>query len=159
MKHRNGVMRATRQTAAVATLATVSAVAALGRKEAKSAFAPINAMSHVAFGDEAETQDRASAKFTLTGLLLGTAGIACWSFLQETLLRKTKLGKMPMAPVAVGAAVSAVAYAIDYHVVPKRLTPGIEKRLSNKAVVIVYAALAAGLTAGALISARRSDKT
>ena len=43
---------------------------------------------------------------------------------------------------------SAVAYATDYHVVPERLTPGFEKRLSNESLAIVYGVLAACLALG-----------
>jgi hypothetical protein len=44
-----------------------------------------------------------------------------------------------------GALVSAVAYAVDYHVVPRRFTPGFELRLPAKALAAVYASLALGL--------------
>ena len=40
---------------------------------------------------------------------------------------------------------ATAAYFIDYKVVPKQLTPGIEKRLSHRSVLLAYAALALGL--------------
>jgi hypothetical protein len=36
---------------------------------------------------------------------------------------------------------------VDYHVVPRRLTPGFEMRVSKSALALVYAALALGLWA------------
>jgi hypothetical protein len=42
--------------------------------------------------------------------------------------------------------VSAAAYVTDYHVVPKRLTPGFELRVPRLALAGVYAALALGLS-------------
>ena len=51
-----------------------------------------------------------------------------------------------------GAAVSALAYLTDYHVVPSRLTPGFEKRLGGRSLLAIYAALAFSLAA---ITARR----
>lgn len=155
MSHRNGVVRATAGTTAVATLTTIAAVAALGKREGDNAVAPINAMSHIAFGDEAGAQDRPSAKYTATGLAFGVLGVAFWSFLQAAVLRRTKLGKAPLAPLVAGTAVSAAAYAVDYHLVPKRLTPGFEKRLSKESLIVVYAAMAAGLAAGALLTSNR----
>jgi hypothetical protein len=41
-----------------------------------------------------------------------------------------------------GAGVSALAYVTDYHVVPKRLTPGWEERVSNRSLALIYAVLA-----------------
>jgi hypothetical protein len=49
--------------------------------------------------------------------------------------------------LAGGALTSAVAYVTDYHVVPRRLTPGFEMRLSRAALAAVYVALALGLCA------------
>jgi hypothetical protein len=40
----------------------------------------------------------------------------------------------------------------DYYLVPKRLTPGFEKRLSGKSLATVYALLAIGLAASELIA-------
>jgi hypothetical protein len=57
-----------------------------------------------------------------------------------------------MAPLARGAAVSALAYVVDYHVVPRRLTPGFEMRLGRPALAAIYAALAFGLSARDLLS-------
>jgi hypothetical protein len=45
-----------------------------------------------------------------------------------------------------GAAVSAAAYVTDYHLVPRRLTPGFELRLPRLALAPIYAALAVGLS-------------
>jgi hypothetical protein len=50
--------------------------------------------------------------------------------------------------LAAGAATSAIAYVADYHVVPKRFTPGFEKRLSGGALATVYGVLALALGAG-----------
>jgi hypothetical protein len=42
----------------------------------------------------------------------------------------------------------------DYYVVPKRVTRGFEKRLSDPALFGVYAALALSLAAGSLLNGR-----
>lgn len=47
-----------------------------------------------------------------------------------------------------GAAVSGLAYVTDYKLVPAWLTPGFEKRLSNRSLLGIYAALALGLALG-----------
>ncbi len=53
------------------------------------------------------------------------------------------------------AGVAAAAYLIDYHVIPKRLTPGFEKRLSGKSMCAIFAALAIGLAARDVLDATR----
>jgi hypothetical protein len=52
--------------------------------------------------------------------------------------------------VAAAATTAAVAYVVDYHVVPYRLTPGFEVHLSRQALGLTYLALAAGFVAAAL---------
>ena len=49
------------------------------------------------------------------------------------------------------AATSAVAYVADFKLTPHRFTPGHAHRLSTEGLVAVYAALAVGLAAGALL--------
>lgn len=61
---------------------------------------------------------------------------------------------MPAALLG-GAATAALAYLTDYHVVPRRLTPGVEKRLTGRSLFLVFGALAVGLSAGAWLRRRR----
>lgn len=58
------------------------------------------------------------------------------------------------AAVFGGVATAALAYVTDYYVVPKRLTPGFEKRLSAPSMLGVYAALAASLPLASLAVGR-----
>ena len=53
-----------------------------------------------------------------------------------------------------GSAVAGIAYVVDYYRVPKRLTPGFEKQLSNSALFGIYATLAASLALGGSIARR-----
>ncbi len=137
----------TLRTGALAAVATTAAVAACGECEDGNAVAPVNAVSHIAFGDEAAAQDSASMKYTATGLALNAAAVTSWAALYELLFRdhdKADLGDSLIR----GAVVSALAYVTDYHVVPDRLTPGFEKRLSNRSLLAVYVTLAAALGLG-----------
>jgi hypothetical protein len=52
------------------------------------------------------------------------------------------------------AAVSALAAVVDLKLVPHRLTPGFQERLSSKSLALVYGSFAAGLFAG-MIALRR----
>jgi hypothetical protein len=52
--------------------------------------------------------------------------------------------------VTAGVATSALAYVVDYHVVPDRFTPGFEKRLPDRSLGLIYTVLALGLAASEL---------
>lgn len=140
-------------TGAVATVATTSAVALLGKIEGGSAAAPINAVSHMLWGDKAANTEQWDARHTLAGAGLNAIAVTAWAGMHELLLQRNGKPTVQRALLA-GVATAAVAYVTDYHVVPKRFTPGFEKRLSRKALFGVYAVLALSLAAGSLSRTR-----
>jgi hypothetical protein len=131
----------------VAAAAVTLAVGVAGRRIAGSSAAPLNATSHFLWGKAAGRQDGYSVKYTATGFAANYGASVFWALFYEALA-----GRLP--PLARGAAVSALAYVTDYHVVPKRLTPGFELRLPKGALAAAYVALALGLSAGDLVAGR-----
>lgn len=138
---------------ATATVATTMALALSGSRLDVTPWAPINAVSHILYGDEAADHVRASAAYTATGALLNAAAMFAWSGVYA-LLRRGVSRRSPASAIGAAAATSVIAYVVDYHVVPRRLTPGFEKRLPPGAISGVYGALALGLAAGSLITER-----
>lgn len=141
---------------AAATTATTAATLALGAANDTSAWAPLNAVSHIVWGDEAARHTEASAAYTATGAALNGGAMLMWATAHTALRRRLPPG--PAASIIAGATVAAAAYVTDYYLVPKRLTPGFEKRLSGRSMFWIYAALAAGLalsSAGSSRAARR----
>lgn len=133
--------------------AAVSIVASLAaRRAAGSSAAALNATSHFAWGDEAAREDAYSLKYTGTGAAANYGASVFWALLYEML--SPRLRRTPARALLDGAVVSAAAYVTDYHVVPRRLTPGFELRLGGRALAGIYAALALGLAAADLLSAR-----
>jgi hypothetical protein len=128
----------------VAAAAVTLVVSLAGRRISGSAPAPLNATSHFLWGERAGRQDGYSLKYTATGFAANYGASVFWALFYEALA-----GRLP--PLARGAAVSALAYVTDYHVVPKRLTPGFELRLPAGALAAAYAALAVGLSARDLL--------
>lgn len=127
---------------------TAAALAAsfAGRRETGSYAAPLNATSHIVWGDAAALRDDVTSQYTATGAALHFGASFFWAVLHELL----------PGHAAVRAPLTALtAYVVDYHVVPRRLTPGFELRISPSALAGVYAALAAGLFAGSLVSEPR----
>src|SRR5699024_1798109 len=82
-------------------------------------------------------------KYTSVGFAANYGASVFWALLYEALGR----GRRRSAGRALrdGAITSAVAYVVDYHVVPRRLTPGFELRVPGRALTAVYGALAVGL--------------
>jgi hypothetical protein len=140
-------IRDSRTTGAIASAATVGVAAAFGKAEVGRVLAPLNAVSHVIWGDQAAQRDSLSGKYTATGLAVNHAGAMFWAAVYEKLF-----GNVRSVPAVLtgSAAVAAVAYITDYHLVPKRLTPGYELRVSRTALAAIYGALALALSAGAL---------
>jgi hypothetical protein len=150
MTVREGVVSGT-----LAGLFSAMVLLATGKRETGSAVAPVNAESHWLWGDESLRQDRPTWRHTLTGLVTHQLSTVFWATLYA--LVRGKRGAVRSVPQALlgGIATSAAAAAIDYTVVPKRLTPGFEHRLSPAAMVGVFAAIAGGIAVGSLLLRER----
>lgn len=147
----------------VSGIAASLAAAVAGKRETASYSAPINATSHILWGDEAARHDGASIKYTATGFLLNHAAAIMWAVVYEKWVEPAvarwfaqRPALSPLAPAVSAAAVSAGAYVTDYYLVPKRFTPGYEKRLSGQSMALIYGALALGLAASTLLMERQS---
>jgi hypothetical protein len=138
------------RTGVVAGVATTLAVAACGEAEDGNAVAPLNAMSHIVWGEEATARSEASWKYIATGVALALAATTSWAAVHELFFRRAADEGDVTGAFFGGAFVSALAYITDYHVVPARLTPGFEKWLSNRSILGIYTVLALGLTLGSL---------
>lgn len=138
------------QKSLICTLATFAAVALCGQIENGNAAAPLNAISHISYGDEALAQEELSLKYTGTALLLNKSANASWAALHEMLVGESQDDGNVAASLAGGALIAALAYFIDFRLVPKRLTPGFEHKLSGRSLLFVYVVLALALGLGGL---------
>lgn len=145
----------TLRTGAVATAATTAAVSAFGQWEEGEPIAPINAVSHIAWGDEAAAHNEPSLEYTATGAALNAVAVTGWAGIHELVMRRMEQRTLANS-MAAGAIVAAAAYVTDYYIVPRRFTPGFEKRLSGRALAGVYAVLAASLGVGSLLRSHRT---
>jgi len=135
------VQRAATSGLVAGTAAAITASIA-ARREGSPYPSALNATSHIAWGDEAARQDAWTAKYTGLGALLHFGSSVFWAALYELLP-----GPAPVRALTT----AATAYAVDYHVVPSRLTPGWEKRMSDRGLGAVYVALALGLLLGSTL--------
>ena len=169
MEKAGSVLERAVKSGTISGLAAATVASLAGKQENGSFAAPLNATSHILWGDKAAEQDGVSLKYTLTGFLLNHASAIFWASFYEKLFgrhadrpREWRLPHSDTAesgpvvqPIFGGAAVATAAYIIDYHIIPKRFTPGFEKRLSGTSMLAIFAALAAGLAANDLIDAAR----
>jgi hypothetical protein len=142
-------------TGSLAGILSTAVLALAGARQNRSAAAPINAASHWIWGDESLREDRLTLRHTLLGLLTQHAASIFWAALYSRIYGHRPEAKQWPQALAGAATTCAIAGVVDYMVVPKRLTPGYEHRLSTNAMVAVYAALAAGFALGAAVLRRR----
>ncbi len=141
-------------TGLLAALLSATVLLWRGRADARRAAAPINAISHWFWPDEAMRRDDASLKHTGTGIALHVASSLLWSTVYGW-LRARRHRPTALNAAVDAATVTAVAAVVDLTVVPKRLTPGFERRLSPPSLGAVYAGFAVGLALGGLLAMRR----
>jgi hypothetical protein len=163
-----GFLKRAMASGTISGLATATAALVEGKRETGSYYAPLNATSHIVWGEEAALQDGPSLKYTLTGFLLNHASAIFWALFYEKLFGRhsaeharacNRTAPAPLAePILGAAAVTTAAYVIDYHLIPKRFTPGFEKRLSPKSLATIFVTLAIGLAARDLIGVVREKR-
>lgn len=134
-------------TGSVASVVSSAVLVALSRMETGYHFAAINAISHWLWNRESFGQNAATIRYTLTGYAIHHVASVFWGIAAEQWFagRACRLQSRALR----NAALTSVAASVgDYLVVPRRLTPGVEARLSRSAVALFYLSFAAGLAAG-----------
>jgi hypothetical protein len=126
----------------VSSLPVIVVAAVRGRIEGRSAWRPINAISHIVWGPEAGTQIRVTLRYTGLGLLLNGAACGFWTWVHGG---GRGLTTTPAGRAFRGLGVSILAYVTDYHLIPRRFTPGFELSLSRRSFPWLYGALTVGL--------------
>lgn len=122
------------------------AVALVGQIENGDAVAPLNAVSHIAWGDEGfEQGDEVSLRYTGTALALNQVSVTGWGLLHEWLFGRARDRGDWGVSLMGGALVSAMAYVVDFRLAPDRYKPGFERLLSSRGLLWVYVLLALAL--------------
>lgn len=126
------------KTGLVLAAATNAVIMLASNKENGSPWAALNCVAHIVDGDDKEQPEDYAPRESRIGILVNGTAMSAWGVLYEGALLVTRTKSSPLtALLAVGA-----AWVIDYRIVPKRYTPGIEKRLSQRSVLLSYTAMA-----------------
>jgi len=134
----------------IAGLASALALIVRGRHDTGHAPAAINAPSQWIWGKPALRQNRSSARFTATGMAIHQASSLLWAFVNQMLLSRTAVSR-PNRALGTAALTTAMAAWVDLCLVPERLSPGFQHRLSKRSLVMVYALFGLGLALGSRV--------
>lgn len=143
--------QAMKDAAVVGSFAAATSLGGLmlrARKEDGSPWAAANAPSHWLWGRPALYQNAPSLRYTATGVLIHSLSGGMWGLLHEKVLGERARDKSFPQLLGDAAMTTAVAALVDFALVPQRLTPGFQKRLSLGSLVRVYGLFALGLAAG-----------
>ncbi|SCZ62240.1 hypothetical protein [Thiohalomonas denitrificans] len=124
------------------------AAALFGRRDSGSAVAALNAPGHVIWGESALDERRFSYRHTLPGVVINLGAGLFWAAVMLTLFRGSTHRGLRGALLA-GTSASLLAWIIDYHVLPRRLSPGIQERVSGGSLLAIHGLFGLGLAMGA----------
>jgi hypothetical protein len=154
MKNWQQAMRDSKVPGALAGAASLAAVAIRGRRDSGSALAPVNASSHVFWGEEAGRVEAVTARHTLPGLLINTGAGFFWALVFQKLFGAAADRRGAPIALAGGAATAALAYTLDYKLLPRRLSPGWEQRISGRSLLLSLGAMGLAIGLGSILSRR-----
>ena len=104
-----------------------------------------NAASQWVWGRQARRTRGWSWRHTALGYAIYHASSVFWACGYEGWNALRPPRRQP--PLGRAAAIAVLAWWVDYHVVPPRLSPGFEHRIGRAGMFLTYAAFAAGLAA------------
>ena len=130
---------------ALSSLTVAVAAAWRAQAEGQSSWRAINGISHILCGPQAGAQQRFTAKYTGAGLVLNAVACGFWGWLYGVIGQFKPARHSYRKSAGRGIVIAALAYITDYHLVPRRFTPGFELSLSRRSFPWLYGALAVGL--------------
>jgi len=136
------------KTGTILTLTTTAAILAATLNERKGAWGAINNVCHMFDGDDVEYSDEFSPRESSIGLAVNATAMGTWAVMYHVLFGKITIPKSFLT----AALFTAGAYTVDYYIVPDRYTPGIEHKISKRAIFAIYLVLALTLALAPLWS-------
>ena len=100
------------QSGVIAALSSAAVIALRGQIENKNPIAPINAISHIAWDDEAFDAKNLDIKHTLVGLSINDTAMITWGVIFEALRTMTDSRGNAVKTVGCGAMLAVLAWAV-----------------------------------------------
>lgn len=135
----------------IASLLSTLAVSFCSRSRVGSAAAGTNAASQWVWYPRARFARAPSWRHTGVGYVIHHVSSLLWASGYEATrpIHASTGGRAVRA-----AGIAALAYVVDYHLVPRRLSPGFEHKVGSAGMVAVYGAFAAGLVLSTRLATR-----
>jgi hypothetical protein len=130
------------KTGLVLAATTTATIMLMSDTENGAPWAAINAVTHIVDGDDVTQPQVFSPRESGLGIVINGTAMSAWGILYEGALALTKT----RSNLLTGGLAAAIAWVIDYKVVPPRFAPGIEKKLSRNGIFVSYAIM--GITFG-----------
>jgi hypothetical protein len=137
----------------IAGVVSGNLLALCGWAELGKPMAPLNAPSQWLWGDRALRQDGKSWRYTAAGSLIHQGSALMWGVLYERFVARPRA--QPSQELRDALLAAAVAATVDFALTPRRFTPGFEKRLSVKSLLLVYGGFAVGIAIGSHLVRRQ----
>jgi hypothetical protein len=137
----------------IAGVLSASLLALRGQAELKRPLAPLNAPSQWLWGNRALQQNGKSWRYTGTGLLIHQASAVMWGVIYERFIARPRA--KPSQELRDALVATAAAATVDFVLTPRRFTPGFEKRLSTRSLLLVYGGFAVGIAIGSPLVRRQ----
>ena len=113
--------------------ATTIGVAGVALAEGKTAYAPSNAISHIAFGEGVLQVTKPIPKNLIVGNLFNLSAMIGWSTVAEVAFTVLRVAPVQyLATAGIAATTTVLAYETDFYLVPKRFTPGFDHVISRR---------------------------
>ena len=138
--------RAALVSGSAASIASAATLAAGGVIEGNDPVTPMNGPSQWIWGTRAARARDHSMRHTVLGYAIHHATSVMWATVFERLRR---IRPDATGTLAAAAATGAIAYVVDYKLVPQRLQPGFDAQVSRPTLGAFYVAFATALAAAA----------
>jgi hypothetical protein len=137
-------------TGTIAGVASAAFIAIASQIETGSPASGINGATQVFHGRAATRERRIDMRHTLVGWIVHQASAYAWAGVHES----KRLREMAPHPGVRALLVMAAAGVLDYGLLPRRLTPGLEGQLSRRTIVATFSVIAAALAFGSWLQDR-----
>jgi hypothetical protein len=137
-------------TGTIAGVASAAFIAVASQCETGSPASGINGASQVFNGRAATRERRIDIRHTLVGWLVHQASAYWWASVHES----RRVRELAPQPGVRALLVMGAAGVLDYGLLPRRLTPGLEGQLSRRTIVATFSVIAAALAFGSWLQDR-----
>jgi hypothetical protein len=139
------------RTGAVLTATTTASIMIADTLENGAAWSAVNNVSHIVDGDDKVYSGEFSPRDSSIGLAINATAMGTWAILYEGIFGAVQFPKS----LITSALFTSGAYAVDYYIVPDQYTPGIEHKISKRAIFVTYAIMALTLAFSPLWNRRK----